>query len=73
MDFQIHILMHLAIEVELVKAVSCSWMFVLESYIRKLRGFIKQREKPEGSMEESHIVYELFYYVVSTSRKSPTH
>ena len=29
--------------------------------MKKLKGFVQQREKPEGSMEEGYIVYESFY------------
>jgi hypothetical protein len=35
----------------------------LEKYIKKLKGFVPQREKLEGSMAEGYIVYESFYYV----------
>ena len=37
-------------------------MFFLERYIKKLKGFVRQREKPEGSMAEGYISYESFYY-----------
>ena len=50
MDLQVHLLIHLVDEVELVEVVSCRWMFFLERYMKKLKGFVRQREKPEGSM-----------------------
>ena len=62
MDLHINILIHLIDEVELVEVVSCHWMFFLERYMKTLRGFVRQREKSEGSMAEGHIVYDLFYY-----------
>ena len=62
MDLQVHLLIHLVDEVELGKVVSCRWMFFLESYMKKLKGFSHQREKPEGSMTEEYISYESFYY-----------
>jgi hypothetical protein len=37
-------------------------MFFLERYMKKLKGFVCQREKLEGSMEEGYISYEYFYY-----------
>ena len=59
MDFQVH---HLVDEVELVGVVSCCWMFFIDRYMNKLKGFVQKREKPEGSMAEGYISYESFYY-----------
>ena len=30
--------------------------------MKKLKGFVRQREKPKGSMAEGYISYEFFYY-----------
>ena len=62
MDLKVHLLMHLVDEVELIGVVSCRWMFFLERYMKKLKGFVRQREKAEGSMEKGYIPYESFYY-----------
>jgi hypothetical protein len=35
----------------------------------KLKGFVHQREKPEGSMEEGYISYEYFYYASEYIKK----
>jgi hypothetical protein len=48
MDLQVHLLIHLPDEVELVGVLSCHWMFFLERYMKKLKGFVQQREKPRG-------------------------
>ena len=64
MDLQVHILTHLVDEVELVGVVSFHWMFFLERYMKKLKAFVRQREKPEGSMAEGYILYESFYYAI---------
>ena len=37
-------------------------MFFLERDMKKLKGFVRQREKPEASMVEGYISYESFYY-----------
>jgi hypothetical protein len=37
-------------------------MFFLDKYMKKLKVFVQQREKPEGSMAEGYISYESFYY-----------
>ena len=34
----------------------------LERYMKKLKGFVCQREKLEGSMAKGYISYESFYY-----------
>jgi hypothetical protein len=62
MDLKVHLLIHLVDEVELFGVVSCHWMFFLERYMNKLKGFVRQREKPEGCMAEGYISYESFYY-----------
>ena len=62
MDLQVHLLIHLVDEVELVGVVSCRWIFLLEIYMKKLKSFIQQREKPEGSMAEGYISYKSLYY-----------
>ena len=50
MDLQVHLLIHLVDEVELFGVVSCHKMFFLERYMKKLKGFVRQREKIEGSV-----------------------
>ena len=62
MDLQVHLLIHLKDEVELVGVVSCRRMFLLERYMKKLKGFVRQREKLEGSVAEGYISYDSFYY-----------
>jgi hypothetical protein len=41
MDLQVHILIHLLDEVELVWVLSCRWMLFLERYMKKLKGFVR--------------------------------
>jgi hypothetical protein len=62
MDLQVHILIHLVYEVELVRVVSCHWMVFLERYMKKLKVFFHKREKPEESMADGYISYESLYY-----------
>ena len=50
MDLHVHLLIHLAYEIELDGVVSCRWMFFLERYMKILKEFIAEREKPKGSM-----------------------
>ena len=69
MDLQVHLLIHLVDEVELVGVISCRWMFFLERYMKKLKDFVQPREKSEGSMEEGYISYESFYYASKYIKK----
>jgi hypothetical protein len=62
MDLQVHLLMHLVDEVELVGVVFYHWMFFLERYMKKLKGFVRQRENLEGYMEKGYISYESLYH-----------
>jgi hypothetical protein len=62
MELQVHPLIHLVDEVDLVGVVSCYWMLFLERHMKKLKGFFRQREKLEGSMAEGYISYESLYY-----------
>ena len=39
-DLQVHLLIHLVDEFELFGVVSCRWMFFLERYMNKLKGFV---------------------------------
>ena len=48
MDLQVHLIIHLVDEVELVGVVSCRWMFFLERFMKKLKGFVRQRENLRG-------------------------
>ena len=62
MGLQVHLPIHLVDEVELVEIVYYSWIFFLDRYMKKLKGFVQQKEKPEGCLAEGFILYESFYY-----------
>jgi hypothetical protein len=40
MDLQVHLLIHLPEEVELAGVLSCCYMFLLERYMKKWKGFV---------------------------------
>ena len=68
MDFHVHLLIHLVDEVELVGAVSCRLMFFLERYMKKLKGFVLQRQNPRGLSQRGTYRMSLSIMEVSTSR-----
>ena len=37
--------------------------------MKKVKVFVRQREKPEGSMAEGYVVYESFYYASDYIKK----
>ena len=69
MDLQVHLLIHLVDEFELVGLVSFCWMFFLDRYMNKLKAFVRQREKLEGSTEEEYISYESLHYTSEYIKK----
>ena len=55
---QVHILVHLVDEVAMAGVVNTRWMFYLERFMKVLKGFVRQKARPEGSMAEGWLVQE---------------
>jgi len=53
-DNQIHLSSHLVEEV-----TTRDWMFPIERYLKTLKGFVRQKSRPEGSMGEGYLVQEV--------------
>ncbi len=49
-----HLLIHLVEELELCGSVHTHWMYLVEHSFKTLKGFVKNRARPEGSMVESY-------------------
>lgn len=62
-NMQEHLLIHIVDEVALAGVVSSRWMFFFERYMKVLKGFVRQKARPEGSMAEGWLVQESMYYV----------
>jgi hypothetical protein len=59
-------------EVELASPVPYRWMYFLERYMKDLKGWIKNKARPEGSMAEGYILQEAMTHVTEfTSRLDP--
>lgn len=58
MTIQIHALVYLVDEVALAGTVHTRWMFFLERFMKTLKGFVRQKAKPEGSMAEGWLIQE---------------
>ncbi|MCO5589344.1 hypothetical protein L7F22_043311 [Adiantum nelumboides] len=63
LNIQVHLLVHLADEVEIAGTVHARWMFFLERFMKTLKGFVRQRARPEGSMAEGWMVQESSVFI----------
>lgn len=63
LTIQVHLLVHVVDEVEMAGTVHCRWMFFLERFMKTLKGFVRQRARPEGSMAEGWLVQESLVYI----------
>ena len=62
-DIQVHLLIHLVDEIEIAGVVSTRWMFWVERFMGVLKGLVRQRARPEGSMSEGWVLGECMYYL----------
>ena len=63
LGIQVHLLIHLVDEVELAGTVHTHWMFYLERFMKVLKGYVRQKVHPEGSMAEGWLVQESTFYI----------
>ncbi|MCO5574600.1 hypothetical protein L7F22_028388 [Adiantum nelumboides] len=63
LTIQVHLLVHVVDEIEMAGTVHCRWMFFLERFMKTLKGFVRQKARPEGSMAEGWIVQESLVYI----------
>jgi hypothetical protein len=54
-DMQLHLVVHLPQEVRLCGPVSSRWMYFVERYMGELKGWVRQRARPEGSMAQGYL------------------
>ena len=57
-DIMIHLTVHLVREVKLCGPVYLRWMYPFERYMKVLKGYVKNRNRPEGCIVESYIAEE---------------
>ena len=56
---QEHYLIHQVEEIELCGPVHTSSMWMVERYLKSLKALVRQRARPEGSMVEGYMIYQL--------------
>nr|GEW45539.1 hypothetical protein [Tanacetum cinerariifolium] len=54
-DVMIHLVMHLPEEAILGGSVYMRWMYPFERYMKKLKNYVRNKAKPEGSIAEGYV------------------
>ena len=54
-DIMIHLVVHLVREVKLCGPVFLRWMYPIERYMKVLKGYVKNYNRPEGCIVENYI------------------
>ncbi len=57
-DVMVHLPVHLVEEIRLGGPVTTRWMYPIERYLRKLKSYVRNKGRPEGSMAEGYITEE---------------
>ncbi|KAK9993895.1 hypothetical protein SO802_023598 [Lithocarpus litseifolius] len=53
-DIMVHLALHLPREAELAEPVQFHWMYPIERFLGKLKRFVRNRARPEGSIAERY-------------------
>ncbi|GJY16982.1 hypothetical protein Tco_0387404 [Tanacetum coccineum] len=57
-DIMIHLVIHLPLEALEGGPIRPRWMFLFERFMKKLKGYVRNKVKPEGSIAEGYVVEE---------------
>ncbi|GKA02735.1 putative ribonuclease H-like domain-containing protein [Tanacetum coccineum] len=55
-DIMVHLVIHLPLEALEGGPIRPRWMFPFERYMKKLKGYVRNKAKPEGSIAEGYVV-----------------
>ena len=58
----VHLLVHLPFEAILGGPVHLRWMYPIERYIGRLKKFVRNKARPEGSIAEGYVVEEALHF-----------
>ncbi|KAJ0960359.1 hypothetical protein J5N97_001809 [Dioscorea zingiberensis] len=61
-DIMVHLTIHLVWEAKLAGPVQFRWMYPIERYLRRLKSYVKNKARPEGSIAEAYIVQECMHF-----------
>ena len=54
-DIMVHLIVHLMMEIRLCDLVFCWWMYLVERYMKVLKGYTKNQYRPEASIVERYV------------------
>ena len=54
-DIMVHLPIHLCTELEFGGPVHMRWMYGIERYLCKLKSYVRNRSRPEGSIAEGYL------------------
>ncbi|XP_058112986.1 uncharacterized protein LOC131256009 [Magnolia sinica] len=57
-DIMVHLPIHLASEAMLAGPVQYRWMYPIERYLQRLKSYVRNRSRPEGSIAEGYLAEE---------------
>lgn len=57
-DVMSHLPIHLVQQLDICGPVHTRWMYPVERYMKTLKGYVRQRAQPEGSMTRGYIMEE---------------
>ncbi|GJU32846.1 F-box domain containing protein [Tanacetum coccineum] len=78
-DIMIHLVIHLPLEALEGGPIRPRWMFPFERYMKKLKGYVRNKAKPEGSIAEGYVAEEAltfsshYFWDVTTKFNRPDH
>lgn len=55
-DIMSHLVLHIVEEVEICGPVHTRWMYPIERHMKTLKAYVRNRDKPEGSMAEGYTI-----------------
>ncbi|XP_074297508.1 uncharacterized protein LOC141628241 [Silene latifolia] len=58
----VHLVVHLATEEKLAGPVRYRWMYFIERYLGKLKSYVFNKARPEGSIAEAHLAFECMIF-----------
>ncbi|GKG36439.1 DIE2/ALG10 family protein, partial [Tanacetum coccineum] len=57
-DIMVYLVIHLPIEALEGGPIRPRWMYPFERYMKKLKGYVRNKAKPEGSIMEGYVAEE---------------